>query len=1457
MKAILHKVTAVFLAALICFSSMPLAALAEVVMEASVGFSLMRQTAITSLDLNPMSAVLTTAEGNNKTQLTATLTGGASNDVTANSSWTSSNTNVATVNEHGLVTAVGKGKATITCEYKTGVDVLSMNAVITVTDATFNLVYSSNYPDDAMKYAYQNGSTATIAAANNTNVTETYAPNTSATLLDNVFSTINYDFTGYLDSDGKTYKPGESVNMTSNLTLSAQWKSNGNSTEKTQIRVRYYQNNKQSFKEKKVSATLTNANEQTATVTFITDNNQDTIVWNHKGFYGWKINGEIYNFNEQVTTKAEKAADSDLWLVHAYPEVSEDNDMAQFFVRKASAEGFGIASLYYSVGIGTIDTKDFDDKIGTKAGADNTSENVNDRVITPPSPAQIANLMNITLDEASSVRWYVIKRQNDGYHVDGVIYTKDKYHRADFIDPDNNKIVQTILVENGSQLDPKEAEEGNRLKTDLRTFKHWSRTPNGDEVDLAKLGLFAEDIKLYAVFDYKAGYTIRYLEEGTDTELLVAENEESTVGSEIQVGSITKPDITGYTYKSADPGESLTVSNTTSDNVIKLYYAPNTHSITYQFTGDIIPPAYAELENNIYKHTETAFGKAQTREEAPTVQGYTFNGWTLKEPTTLSVSDEGTFTMPDADVVFEGSWTENSVIITYKVKQVDNAATAGQVGLASGGSYNSTQVAETFIPSGGAPGGASAKVIDTYNKRYVFVGWYLGEPSEVNKNNTPLSTDPSFIPKLDDVSGATEWQDRTYTACFTKILVRVHYYKDSVAPGNHLGAVALGDTYPNNTHTPMQIGSIITLINGNASGDLGHGKYIGEGLKLGSAYGNGVQVDGPYTVIATPDEQIINVVYKKNAFEVRYEYTGVVPQGASELPTAKSYTAGEVVTVEPAATAPQYSFSGWTTAGATVSNGSFTMPENAVVFTGSFTQTDASFKVEYYLQDPVTKSFVRKDNETTEAYGPIGQYVDVGQDAYKYLIKSFDSLGYERAFPQGQFIHGGTVTADGSLTLKLYYRLKQFGVSYTYEQSSQLKDTNLLPANKSYQYLDTVTVEPDLNVPGYTFTGWHTDSKETVTPVTDSTSTFTMPMKWFQLYGRFEKNADAAYTVQHYQQNLERNGYTLTDIDHLSGTWGLEAAYAPKTTYTGFIYQSTSTTWEDSAHATPSTAALSIAQDGSLVIKLYYTRITNSVYYVRHYQQQLDGTFTEVTADAQTQNDGVFGAEVTAAGFDKQYAGFTYDLSVTDAVNSIIIGGEPTDQTLKLYYTRNAYTLTVNYWYDRVGGTQAALSYNASHLFGDSYNVASPRLVGYTPNLLNAIGVISDNTTVQVVYTMNAYRLTVRYRYMDGTVAAADYVAQNLRYDQPYEVDTPSLTGYTANTARVSGRMPDGDVEVTVYFAATPTPPPPPAVVPGGDPTGDAAVVAAEPAPVFVLIDEYGIPLGLGNVVMNVGDCFE
>ena len=158
------------------------------------------------------------------------------------------------------------------------------------------------------------------------------------------------------------------------------------------------------------------------------------------------------------------------------------------------------------------------------------------------------------------------------------------------------------------------------------------------------------------------------------------------------------------------------------------------------------------------------------------------------------------------------------------------------------------------------------------------------------------------------------------------------------------------------------------------------------------------------------------------------------------------------------------------------------------------------------------------------------------------------------------------------------------------------------------------------------------------------------------------------------------------------------------------------------------------------------------------------------------------------------------------------------------------YTLTVNYIAE---GRRVFRSFTGTYLEGSAYNVVSPRLTGFTASRARVRGTITENTTVNVIYTRNTYTVTVNYRDTDGNIVAQT-VTQRVPYDNGYNIVSPVVNGYTTTQRAVTGTMPARDVQVTVYYTR-----------------------AAEETDNTIVIDDYGTPLGLGNVSLNAGDCFE
>ena len=87
-----------------------------------------------------------------------------------------------------------------------------------------------------------------------------------------------------------------------------------------------------------------------------------------------------------------------------------------------------------------------------------------------------------------------------------------------------------------------------------------------------------------------------------------------------------------------------------------------TYSLSYQYSGEI-PENAPTLPATVSKKLE---GELVEVDAAPTMEGYTFSGWTVAKPETGTAIVDGTVTMPAANVVLQGFWTKNPVYtLTY------------------------------------------------------------------------------------------------------------------------------------------------------------------------------------------------------------------------------------------------------------------------------------------------------------------------------------------------------------------------------------------------------------------------------------------------------------------------------------------------------------------------------------------------------------------------------------------------------------------------------------------------------------------------------------------------------------------------------------------------------------------------------------------------------------------------
>ena len=185
-------------------------------------------------------------------------------------------------------------------------------------------------------------------------------------------------------------------------------------------------------------------------------------------------------------------------------------------------------------------------------------------------------------------------------------------------------------------------------------------------------------------------------------------------------------------------------------------------------------------------------------------------------------------------------------------------------------------------------------------------------------------------------------------------------------------------------------------------------------------------------------------------------------------------------------------------------------------------------------------------------------------------------------------------------TLRLFYSRNEYNVSYSYNGIIPAGASEL-PASSSYKYGALVNAADAASAPGYIFSGWDRNN-------------FTMPAGNVQISGSFTAKDDTLYTVEHYLEELDGT-FRLEESDELQGTTDTEATAIAKE-YEGFSF-------DENAEGTQISG--NIAGDGSLVLRLYYTRNSYSVSY------QINGETPDNMKGLPEAAEFKFGADVKVA----------------------------------------------------------------------------------------------------------------------------------------------------------------------------------------------------------------------------------
>ena len=256
-----------------------------------------------------------------------------------------------------------------------------------------------------------------------------------------------------------------------------------------------------------------------------------------------------------------------------------------------------------------------------------------------------------------------------------------------------------------------------------------------------------------------------------------------TAGCKLSVGIVTKTPKTiegkkkdFYNTATAWEGSQLVYSNMVHAWIQKAEVTSK--KVTYQFTGTVpngvTPPPEQEYVAG------TTVGVAGNIN----VEGYTFSGWTILSPLGLTVTN-GKFTMPDSNVVLQGSFTENPKYdVTYRI---EGEGPSNYVLPTTKQYYeNATVKVDSMSPG------------DTFSG-YRFLGW--------NIEGIEVSEDKDFVMPARDIEIVGKWEQIKYKVTYAfhegvrppnyqEILDEINSKDNTYAPGEKVILPKVEDVAP-------------------------------------------------------------------------------------------------------------------------------------------------------------------------------------------------------------------------------------------------------------------------------------------------------------------------------------------------------------------------------------------------------------------------------------------------------------------------------------------------------------------------------------------------------------------------------------------------------------------------------------------------------------------------------------
>ena len=309
---------------------------------------------------------------------------------------------------------------------------------------------------------------------------------------------------------------------------------------------------------------------------------------------------------------------------------------------------------------------------------------------------------------------------------------------------------------------------------------------------------------------------------------------------------------------------------------------------------------------------------------------------------------------------------------------------------------------------------------------------------------------------------------------------------------------------------------------------------------------------------------------------------------------------------------------------------------------------------------------------------------------------------------------------------------------------------------------------------GYTFAGWYNGSTLYSDGKWSMSDNITLTAKW-------TANTDTAYVVNHYQQNIEDDEYTLFEQENFTGTSDVKVTPTVKK-YVGFT--------------SPYAKNVTIAPDGSLVVNYYYKRNYYTIKVVGN-----GGSDYSVRLKYDTPIDPM--SWTSREGYT--LGGYYSDLSMTKPYTNTTVGAQ--NITLYAFWIGDAYYSDFTYTSSTSGVTITGYT-------GASPIVKVPEQINGQTVVSIASSAFANNTNIRSINIPNTVKniaegafngcsslesITIPFVGAKAGVTSSD----TYQYPFGYIFGTSSYTGSIATEQYYHGSSTSSDTYSTYYIPSS------------------------------------------------------